>query len=120
MIERGNKDWRLMSRPRLDFIKETPRSSEFDDDYYSPEDGLAESTYVFIEGGDVINRMQALQAGETLTIGELAWEPHSIWRSSCRLGRSMALRGHIAMSSPLKNTHFQGHSCAQPALDGRR
>ncbi|MGB0323008.1 MAG: hypothetical protein ACPGAL_00960, partial [Luminiphilus sp.] len=60
-----------MSRPRLDFIKETPRSSEFDDDYYSPEDGLAESTYVFIEGGDVINRMQALQAGETLTIGEL-------------------------------------------------
>jgi len=71
MIERGNKDWRLMSRPRLDFIKETPRSSEFDDDYYSPEDGLAESTYVFIEGGDVINRMQALQAGETLTIGEL-------------------------------------------------
>ena len=71
MIERGNKDWRLMSRPHLDFINETPRSSEFDDDYYSPEDGLAESTYVFIEGGDVINRMQALQAGETLTIGEL-------------------------------------------------
>ena len=71
MIERGNKDWRLVSRPRLDFTKETPRSSEFDDDYYSPENGLAESTYVFIEGGDVINRMQTLQAGETLTIGEL-------------------------------------------------
>ncbi|MEC7076056.1 MAG: FAD-dependent 5-carboxymethylaminomethyl-2-thiouridine(34) oxidoreductase MnmC, partial [Pseudomonadota bacterium] len=60
-----------MSRPRLDFIKQTPRSSEFDDDYYSPEDGLAESSYVFIEGGDVINRMQALRAGETLTIAEL-------------------------------------------------
>ena len=71
MIERGNKDWRLVSRPRLDFTKETPRSSEFDDDYYSPENGLSESTYVYIEGGDVVNRMQALQAGETLIIGEL-------------------------------------------------
>ena len=71
MIERGNKDWRLMSRPRLDFSKETPRSSEFDDDYYSPDNGLAESTHVFVEGGDVVNRMQALQAGETLIIGEL-------------------------------------------------
>lgn len=71
MIERGNKDWRLMSRPHLSFIDETPRSCEFDDDYYSPDDGLTESTYVFIEGGDVINRMQALQAGETLIIGEL-------------------------------------------------
>ena len=45
MIERGNKDWRLVSRPRLDFTKETPRSSEFDDDYYS-RGRLAESTYV--------------------------------------------------------------------------
>jgi len=71
MIERGNKDWRLMRRPRVDFGKETPRSGEFDDDYYSSEDGIAESAYVFIEGGDVINRMQSLNPGETLVIGEL-------------------------------------------------
>jgi len=54
MIERGNKDWRLMSRPGFDVVNETPRSHEFDDDYYSPEDGLAESAHVFIEGGEVI------------------------------------------------------------------
>ena len=71
MIERSNKDWRLMSRPRLDFAGGTPRSRKFDDDYYSPEDGLAESNYVFIEGGHVINRMQTLRSGETLVIGEL-------------------------------------------------
>ena len=71
MIERGNKDWRLMSRPGFDVVNETPRSHEFDDDYYSPEDGLAESAHVFIDGGDVIERMRSLKHGDTLVIGEL-------------------------------------------------
>ena len=123
MIERGNKDWRLMSRPRLDFTKETPRSSEFDDDYYSPEDGLAESTYVFIEGGDVINRMQTLQAGETLTIGELglgtalnlalilqAWSEHGPAGARCHV---ITIEKHPLSRSQLRAASARWRSLSQ-------
>ena len=123
MIERGNKDWRLMSRPRLDFRNETPRSSEFDDDYYSPEDGLAESTYVFIEGGDVINRMQALKAGETLTIGELglgtaltlalilqAWSEHGSAGARCHV---ITIEKHPLSRSQLREASARWTSLSQ-------
>ena len=123
MIERGNKDWRLMSRPRLAFIKETPRSSEFDDDHYSPEDGLAESNYVFIEGGDVINRMQALQAGETLTIGELglgtalnlalilqAWSEHGPAGARCHI---ITIEKHPLSRSQLRAASARWTSLSQ-------
>ena len=123
MIERGNKDWRLMSRPRLDFRNETPRSSEFDDDYYSPEDGLAESTYVFIEGGDVINRMQALKAGETLTIGELglgtaltlalilqAWSEHGSAGARCHV---ITIEKHPLSTSQLREASARWTSLSQ-------
>ena len=123
MIERGNKDWRLMSRPRLDFRNETPRSIEFDDDYYSPEDGLAESTYVFIEGGDVINRMQALKAGETLTIGELglgtaltlalilqAWSEHGSAGARCHV---ITIEKHPLSRSQLREASARWTSLSQ-------
>ena len=123
MIERGNKDWRLMSRPRLDFIKDTPRSTEFDDDYYSPEDGLAESTYVFIDGGDVISRMQALQAGETLVIGELglgtalnlvlilqAWSKHGPAGARCHV---ITLEKHPLSTSQLRAASARWTSLGQ-------
>ena len=71
MIDRGNQDWRLMSRPVLNFDADAPRSLEFDDNYYSPADGLAESHYLYIEGGSVIERIEALRPGETLTVAEL-------------------------------------------------
>ena len=71
MIDRGNQDWRLMSRPAVIFDAGAPRSGQFDDDYYSPADGLAESHYVYIEGGKIIERIEALKSGETLTILEL-------------------------------------------------
>ena len=71
MIDRGNQDWRLMSRPAVIFGAGAPRSGQFDDDYYSPADGLAESHYVYIEGGKIIERIEALKSGETLTILEL-------------------------------------------------
>ena len=71
MIERGNQDWQLMSRPKIDFVDGTPRSSQFDDDYYSPTDGLAESEYVFLEGADVRRQMASLTLGQTLVVTEL-------------------------------------------------
>ena len=71
MIDRGNQDWRLMSRPTLNFVAGTPRSVDFDDDYYSPTNGLAESSYVYIEGAEIVPRIKALKAGQTLTIAEL-------------------------------------------------
>ncbi|MDG1800414.1 MAG: hypothetical protein P8H06_07060, partial [Luminiphilus sp.] len=60
-----------MSRPEIDFVDGTPRSAQFDDDYYSPTDGLAESEYVFLEGADVRGQMASLAPGQTLVITEL-------------------------------------------------
>ena len=41
-----------MTEP-LDWSGPAPRSSRFDDIYFSPEDGLAESRAVFLEGCDL-------------------------------------------------------------------
>jgi tRNA 5-methylaminomethyl-2-thiouridine biosynthesis bifunctional protein len=47
-------------------------STRFDDIYFSPEDGLAETRHVFIDGNDLPNRFAALGDGD-FTIGELGF-----------------------------------------------
>lgn len=42
-----------------------PYSPAFDDIYFNPQDGIAESTHVFLEGNDLEPRFQALAAQET-------------------------------------------------------
>lgn len=49
----------------------TPVSTQFDDVYFSAEDGLAESTYVFLEGNNLPERLQNQQT--PLTIYELGF-----------------------------------------------
>lgn len=43
---------------------------QFDDVYFSAEDGLAETQHVFLEGNRLAERFAALHPGETFTIGE--------------------------------------------------
>ena len=84
---------------------------------------LAESTYVFIEGGDVINRMQALQAGETLTIGELglgtalnlalilqAWSEHGPAGARCHV---ITIEKHPLSRSQLRAASARWTSLSQ-------
>lgn len=66
-----------------------PRSADYDDVYFSREDGLAESRYVFLEHNDLPRRFAALDAGDRFVIGETgfgtglnvlaAWD---LWRAT--------------------------------------
>lgn len=51
----------------------TLRSLSFGDIYYSPEDGLAESRYVFVDGNDLPRRMEQALPSENLVVGELGF-----------------------------------------------
>ena len=122
MIERGNQEWALMKRPAITLESGTPRSREFEDDYYSPEDGLAEANYVFIEGGNIIQRMKNLGAGETLVICELgvgtslnlalllqAWSNHAPSTARCH---------YIGIEKyPLSRAQLKQCNTAFPSLD---
>lgn len=47
-----------------------PKSLHFDDIYFSKEDGIAESRYVFLEGNQLKHRWQNLPPKHSFTIGE--------------------------------------------------
>lgn len=47
-----------------------PRSSRFDDVYFSRAGGLAESEYVFLAHNDLPHRFRSLHAGDSFTIAE--------------------------------------------------
>ena len=50
MINRDNSHWRPTPAPDIEWRDGIPVSREFDDVYYSTDDGIAESRYVFLEG----------------------------------------------------------------------
>ena len=70
MINRQNSQWSLAGRPDLDWSAGAPRSREVGDIYYSVDDGLAETQYVFIEGNDLSDRFSQLQPGQSFTVAE--------------------------------------------------
>jgi tRNA 5-methylaminomethyl-2-thiouridine biosynthesis bifunctional protein len=65
-----NTPWRAVPAANIVWESDhTPRSVEFDDVYYSREDGLAETRHVFLEGNDLPRRWQQ-HAGHVFTIFE--------------------------------------------------
>lgn len=54
----------------LDWQAQTPVARDFDDPYFSRQDGLAESGYVFLQGNELPARFAALRDGERFAIGE--------------------------------------------------
>lgn len=46
------------------------KSEQYDDVYFSAQDGLAETRHVFLDGNDLAARFAALSAGDVFTIGE--------------------------------------------------
>ncbi|MEM8633271.1 MAG: FAD-dependent oxidoreductase, partial [Pseudomonadota bacterium] len=72
------------AHPTLAWNKDVPVATRFDDPYYSLEDGLAETRYVFLEGNDLPARFTT-----GFHIGELGFGTGlncaaalSLWRSS--------------------------------------
>lgn len=64
---------RRLPAPDLETDEGTLRSRAFDDIYYSPDDGLAETKHVFIDGNDLSSRLSAHPAGQPFVIGELGF-----------------------------------------------
>jgi tRNA 5-methylaminomethyl-2-thiouridine biosynthesis bifunctional protein len=55
---------------QLDWQTGVPKSEAFEDYYFSTDDGLAESDYVFWQHNDLARRWRSLQNGHTFTIAE--------------------------------------------------
>ncbi len=70
MIQRDNQPWIPTPTPAIDWLGATPRSTTFNDIYFSPQDGVAESTYVFIEGAQTETRIRELSNNQVLTLAE--------------------------------------------------
>ena len=54
----------------MEFKNNTPYAPEFDDIYFSPDDGIAETKHVFINGNRIIERFSALMPQQIFTIAE--------------------------------------------------
>ena len=54
----------------VDWHQSTPVAVDFDDPYFSRQDGMAESDYVFVQGNRLPERFRALPAGGNFVIGE--------------------------------------------------
>ncbi|MCB1836228.1 MAG: bifunctional tRNA (5-methylaminomethyl-2-thiouridine)(34)-methyltransferase MnmD/FAD-dependent 5-carboxymethylaminomethyl-2-thiouridine(34) oxidoreductase MnmC [Alcanivoracaceae bacterium] len=54
----------------LDWHNDEPGSVQFADNYFSRDNGLAETRHVFIDGNQLVQRFAALQPGELFVIGE--------------------------------------------------
>ena len=56
MLNPTQTPWTPLSSPALDWRDDVPVAQHSGDIYFSTEDGLAESDYVFIEGNDLPDR----------------------------------------------------------------
>lgn len=98
-----------------------PWSQRFQDHYYSRDDGLAESRYVFLQGNRLPDRWYNRS---TFTVGELGfgtglnvlavWD---LWRASRREGRRLAI--HSVEAYPLTATEAQTALAQWPELSTR-
>lgn len=66
----GNDRITELTTARLHWQEGQPRSSLFDDVYYSRDNGLAESNHVFIDGNELRSRWAALPPQSVFTIME--------------------------------------------------
>jgi len=70
LITRQNNSWHLARRPNLHWQADGPLSTDFNDVYFSLEDGVAESCYVFLMGVGLRDRIAGLPSGGRLTVAE--------------------------------------------------
>ncbi len=71
MINPTQQPWRPLASATLDWRGNTPVSSAAGDIYFSADDGLAESHYVFIEGNQLRQRWQSHHGDSPFVIAEI-------------------------------------------------
>ena len=57
----------------LSWQQQVPKSTQFDDVYFSLENGLDESFYVFIQHNQLVSRFKQMSQSQIFTIGELGF-----------------------------------------------
>lgn len=76
--------------------KSIPRSTRFEDTYYSKTDGLAETRHVFLAGNGLAERFAGLAPGEVFTLAETGFGTGlnflaalALWRKTAPTGTSL-------------------------------
>ena len=100
MIHRGNAPWNPLPAADTEWDGSVLRSRGFDDIYYSVEDGVGESEYVFIEGNDLPRRFASLPPGGRFTVAELGF--------GTGLNFLLTLRAWRAYAQPGARLHYVG------------
>ncbi|MEQ8515528.1 MAG: bifunctional tRNA (5-methylaminomethyl-2-thiouridine)(34)-methyltransferase MnmD/FAD-dependent 5-carboxymethylaminomethyl-2-thiouridine(34) oxidoreductase MnmC, partial [Chromatocurvus sp.] len=122
MINRNNSPWAPCSEAEIEWTASgTPRSREFGDIYYSADDGLAESHYVFLEGNGLAARLAEPGCG-VFRIGELGFGTGLNFLLTWQLFRERAPRPDTRLHywscerHPLRRDDLLRALCAWPAL----
>ena len=102
--------------------RQIPRSLDFDDCYYSAEDGLAETRHVFLKGNRLAERFSRLQADDRFVIAETGFGVGLNFLAAAKLWQQSGSRGELHyISSELfgvtKADLRQAHA-SFPELDG--
>ena len=96
--------------PELERDGLTIRSKSFDDIYYSPDNGLAETEHVFIDGNDLVSRFKAACGDVPFVIGELGFGTGlnilATWRVREQSGSAVPLQFWSCEGFPLPKDSF--------------
>ncbi len=84
-----------------------PVSRQFDDPYYSLDDGLAETRHVFIDGNDLCARFTAAPATQTFHVAELGFGTGLNFLVACAAWQAAGGRGRLHFTS------FEAYPLAQ-------
>ncbi len=98
-----------------------PRSTKFDDVYFSETDGLAESRYVFLDGNQLAKKWRALEPNSVFIIGETGFGTGLNFLACWQLWQKTApdnCRLHFISVEkfPLSNLQLKKALCAWPEL----
>lgn len=103
---------RRLTPPELSEDGASIRSRRFDDIYFSPDDGLAETHHVFVDGNGVVDRLRASDASRPFVIGELGFGTGlnvlATWAAWEGAGRPVPLRIWSCEAYPLTREQFIG------------
>lgn len=120
-MQRDNQPWQAMPAPRLQWSDAgVPGSSDFGDIYFSREDGLAESRYVFLEGNGLPGRW-ASHARDEFVIAETGFGTGLnfllTWQAWAGQPRTRPRLHYLAVEQyPLRRTDLERALAAWPAL----
>ncbi|TXS92685.1 bifunctional tRNA (5-methylaminomethyl-2-thiouridine)(34)-methyltransferase MnmD/FAD-dependent 5-carboxymethylaminomethyl-2-thiouridine(34) oxidoreductase MnmC [Parahaliea maris] len=120
-MQRDNQPWQAMPPPRLQWSDAgVPGSSEFGDIYFSRDDGLAESRYVFLEGNGLPQRW-ANHPHDEFVIGETGFGTGLnfllTWQAWAALPQPRPRLHYVSVEQfPLRRADLERALAAWPAL----